>query len=244
MRVSEILSSISNLFLERYCIFCEVPGAFLCRDCEESVPFIKDHHCLVCGKPFPDLYIDTNFIKPHPCQDCLQHPPCYDLHRSLLSYEGVAKDLVHQLKYHGQFWVKRFYEQYLENLKNLFRDVDLIIPIPLHLKRLQKRGYNQSQILAEAWSQILNQPLKKNILLRTKNTVPQIHLDIEERQNNLKQAFAIYHAEEIEGKNILLVDDVHTTGATLNMASRELKKVGVKSVFATSLAIVPSETCF
>jgi ComF family protein len=156
-----------------------------------------------------------------------------------MSFEGVARDLVHNLKYKGGFWIRKFYADHLDRLKGEFSDTDMIVPIPLHRTRLVSRGFNQSAVLAGAWREVLRKPLSLSALSRQIDTVTQTGLTRQQRGANLKGAFQVGKADQIIGKKILLVDDVHTTGATLNAASRVLKKAGAAVVFATSLAVVP-----
>lgn len=239
MRLAKIVTNLTRFIWEEFCIFCETPGSFVCEDCESALPFVRESYCTICGRPFPNVGVYAISIPLHPCGHCLKAKPAYDKHRALMIFEGVARDLVHNLKYKGEFWIRKFYADHLDRLKGEFSDVDAIVPIPLHRTRLASRGFNQSAVLAGAWREVLCKPLSLSLLSRRSETVTQTGLTREQRIANLKDAFQAGPLDEIVGKKILLIDDVHTTGATLNAASRILKKAGAAAVLATTLAVVP-----
>jgi ComF family protein len=175
----------------------------------------------------------------HPCADCLRVAPFYDAHRSLLIFDELAQKLVHALKYAAEFWVGRFYRERLPGLTGEFKAIDVIVPVPLHADRLRERGYNQSLVLARSWRVILNRPVAHDALVRVKNTASQTGLSRAERRRNLQDAFAARVPANVRGRNVLLVDDVHTTGATLSAAAKALKTAGAVGVTAATLAVVP-----
>lgn len=239
LHIKEIFSRIQRFIWDEFCIVCNAPGNFVCATCTSHLPFVNGSCCTICGVPFPHLGDGVSPVSAHPCGDCLKKNPHYDKHRALMSYTGVAKDLVHALKYHGEFWIRRYYTSCLDRIKNKFTDTDVIMPLPLHNQRLRERGFNQSQLLAEAWRDGLHKPILLKTLVRSKNTAPQTGFDREVRLKNLRGAFAVNDRDAIKGKTILLVDDVHTTGSTLSMASFALKRAGAEKVCATTLAVVP-----
>lgn len=239
MRLSEMFANLTRFIWEEFCIFCATPGRFVCADCESALPFVSESYCTICGRPFPNVGVYAVPIPPHPCGHCLKNAPAYDKHRALMSFEGVARDLVHNLKYKGEFWIRKFYADRVTRLKDEFADADVIVPIPLHRSRLAARGYNQSLVLAGAWREVLCKPLSLALLTREVDTVTQTGLTRAQRTENLKTAFRAGASRDMAGKKILLVDDVHTTGSTLNAASRALKKAGAHAVYATTLAVVP-----
>ena len=169
----------------------------------------------------------------------------YDQHRSLFLFNDLTKKIIHALKYNNQFWVRRFLQPYMQEFcvrpdnAALLEATDIIIPIPLHKKKLKERGFNQSLLIAKNWQKIIKLPLEKNTLIRQLHTGTQTGLKKTERKQNLKNAFMIKNSNPIINKNILLIDDVHTTGTTLNEAARRLKNHGAKQVMALTIAIVP-----
>ncbi|MBU0506072.1 MAG: ComF family protein [bacterium] len=224
-----------NLFFPKYCVCCHAIGDPLCSECRQKIHFIEKAFCPICGTPFLSG-------QSRPCGACTTKPPFYDRHFALFVFDSFSKKIIHDLKYHAGFWTKHVFqplyrEAYLELLNKELNNIDYIIPIPLHKTKLAKRGYNQSLFLAKTWQKILKKKLLVNTLMRCANTPSQTGLSRLERTKNLKGAFLTNGAVCFENKNVLLVDDVHTTGATLNEASKTLKKAGAHMVFASTLAI-------
>ena len=227
------------IFWQKFHIHTKTPGPYLSESEIEPLLISKGNFCSLCCIPFPQDFREDSLRQVHLCGACLKKRPIYDLHRSLFRYEGGIRDLIHAFKYKHAFWVRHFFGDFFSILKEEFREAQMIFPIPLSRKRFYKRGYNQSQLLAELWSQILEIPLSSKILARKKSTRFQFGLDSKEREKNLKLAFEVKDETFVRDKILLLVDDIHTTGATLNEASRCLKKHGAKKVLATTLAVTP-----
>ena len=156
------------------------------------------------------------------------------------NYQDEVKNLIHQLKY--QSWtrlekpIRCLVETYLKNLASQFKNY-LVVPIPLHKTRQRERGFNQAELIGKIISENLNLPLEKNILTRTKETKSQTDFkDWEQRKNNLVGAFRVIRPEAVAGKNIILVDDVYTSGATINEAIKILRLSDAKKIIAFVLA--------
>jgi ComF family protein len=223
---------------ERFLIFC--------KGCWEKVELIKDSICSCCGKPFESknsFESAPNFL----CGRCREGFYHFDKARAIGKYEGVLKEAIHQFKYKATWTGKgkprlgRHLSEWLAD--HLSSDLklssfDLIIPIPLHKNRKRWRGFNQSEVLAKFLGQRYRVPLNTFHLYRGKETRPQIELSGDERTQNVQGAFGIRDAKELEGKKIILVDDVFTTGATVNESSRVLKKAEVKEILVLTLARV------
>lgn len=154
------------------------------------------------------------------------------------SKEGKVQHLIHELKYKGNAEAGVFLGQELgKTLKTapLFQDIDYLIPVPLHPKREKKRGYNQSLMIAKGVSEITGIPIGESFLVRSVNTATQTHKSKEERWNNVKDIFEVRHAAQLEGKYVLLIDDVLTTGATLEACALKLSGIpGVTVSCATA----------
>lgn len=150
------------------------------------------------------------------------------------AYEGTIKEIIHSFKYRHKIKLGKLLSELMLNFIQEYRlpltQCDYIIPIPLSLTRLREREFNQAQIIAADISRALKIPLLSNALIRGRHSRPQAELSREERLNNLKGAFAIKDKEELNGKDILLIDDVLTTGATASEAAGVLKKAGANSV--------------
>ena len=235
--MASFLKEALLLIFPQSCLLCQKPGAFLCDDCRPRLSFIASEHCPVCGVPF----ISSSTC--HLCVNCFSNPPHYDKHRSLLVYDNVSKTLIHDLKYRAGFWLCDFFDIHIKTIaSSLFtpaeiQSIDCVLPVPLHNSKLASRGYNQSLLLAKRWARFLNKPLLTNVLWRQQSTMPQTGMNRKGRIHNLKDAFGLKNTDLCYGRIVLLVDDVHTTGTTLNEAAKVLKRAGVNSVYATTLAM-------
>jgi len=164
----------------------------------------------------------------------MKKEPPFRYARSYGIYEGGLEEAIKQLKYHG---IKRLASPLSELLlKTSLPDVDAIIPVPLHGKRLRERGFNQSALIAKGISKRLHRPLLINTLIRTRYTTPQVNLTAREREKNIKGAFSVIDGEDIQGKDIMLIDDVFTTGATVRECSKVLRKAGAGNIYVITLA--------
>lgn len=232
--IKKTFTAVISNFLPAFCVVCKRPGAMLCQACRPLLKRIENSFCLICGIPF------SGSASPHPCQRCLDRKPYYDKHRSVFDFNDPVKKLIHGFKYQGAFWMRRFITPYFESLAGEVAGAELIIPIPLHKKRLRERGFNQSLLLSQTWSRILNKPCENDVLVRLLHTPTQTGLKKSQRQKNLKNAFRVTDTSRIKNRKILLVDDVHTTGVTLNIAAKTLKRGGAAQVHAATIAIVSS----
>jgi ComF family protein len=156
------------------------------------------------------------------------------------SKAGIVQKLIHQIKYKGQKEAAKeiagWYGYQLKSESELIKEIDVIIGVPLHKSRLQQRGYNQADWIAEGLSEALNVPARTDILIRKRFKESQTRKNRLERWENVKTVFAVPNPEEIEGKNIVIVDDVLTTGSTIEACAIELLRAGCKSVGVLTLA--------
>ena len=205
----------------------------ICQACRERLAFIKTPLCPICGIPFAGAGGD------HICGECRIHPPHFDSARAHLLYEGAGRDLIHSFKYSYKTHLRRpLGLLLLEGLNEflLSQAADLIIPVPLHRTRLRSRGFNQALLLCGVVSARLSVPVLPNGLVRTRPTQPQVDLSAAERKNNVKGAFAVRNPHHVKGGKILLLDDVMTTGSTVDECARELKKSGASEVIVVTVA--------
>jgi ComF family protein len=201
--------------------------------------FITPPYCKKCGLPHLSLkQDDTSSQKQHLCASCLEHPPHFDTHRSVLIYDDASKMLVLKFKHQDHGHLVKTFTPWLSRILSEFQDIDIIIPVPLHYKRLLYRRYNQAALIAKDLAVHDGIIYRGDILKRIRATASQGHKSPKERATNVKGAFKVKekHRPLIEGKNILLVDDVYTTGATLNACSLSLKKSGAAKVHCLSVA--------
>lgn len=203
----------------------------VCESCWYGIPLIGDQHCVRCGVPSNG--------QPDGCAHCASLKWSFRYTRVLAPFEDTARQLIHALKYRR----KRSLGPRLGGLLAAalrddvrFGRVDLVLPVPLHRARLKERGYNQSDLLARSLGEALGKPVLADALIRTRNTSAQTQLNAQERRANVAGAFRVRHPEQVAGKHLAVVDDVLTTGATLDACSQALLAAGAQSVFAVVVA--------
>ena len=236
--VKQFLGALLDVILPPTCHICRsfIPDAdtlHICPDCRERLPLVTSPICSLCGVPYTGIGAD------HYCSVCSLHPPCYDYARAHFLYEGPIRDLIHTFKYNRHTHLRHPLALLtLEGIHKELTDFEphLIIPVPLHRSRLRQRGFNQAVLLGKVLARHLSLPLIPDALTRTRATEPQIELSAAERRENVKGAFAVKKPERIAGKRILLLDDVMTTGSTMNECAKELKKAGAAAVVAVTTA--------
>lgn len=206
----------------------------LCGRCFADLRKISPPLCPVCGRPFVSRSIES-----HVCGECAERPPFYESRSAPYLYEGALRKAIHHFKYQGKSGYAPFLGQLLADfaLARVGKRQDSItVPVPLHPKRLRERGYNQSLLLAKPVSVALQIPLDYLSLVRKRWSPPQTGLGKRQRRKNVTKAFDVVNNERVKGKRVLLIDDVATTGHTLNECSRALRRAGCKSVSCLVLA--------
>jgi ComF family protein len=232
-----LLNHALDLFFPPQCLHCEalVPThGTLCLTCWQQVQFIADPICLCCGHPF-DYALGDGAL----CGNCLRDKPPYARARSMFRYDDTSRVLVLKLKYQDQLHLAGIYGTWLAKAgREIIIGSDFIVPVPLYYWRFVGRRYNQAALLAHALGKECGLPVIPDALLRMRATESQSGLTHSQRHTNVKGAFDANsnHAPAIKGKNILLVDDVMTTGATLSECTRCLLNNGVLSVNVLTLA--------
>lgn len=205
----------------------------ICSACRERLLPIASPLCVVCGMPYVGAGED------HTCGTCVTSHHHYDAARAALEYEGVSRDLIHAFKYRSKTHLSR--PLALLTIERLTGFVsswspDLIIPVPLHRKRLRSRGFNQAVLLGAIFSSHWKIPLDRHNLRRIRWTEPQVNLPAHDRRSNVKGAFCIQDAARVQGRRVLLVDDVLTTGSTVEECAAMLKGVGSAEVIVITVA--------
>jgi ComF family protein len=227
-----------NLFFPPLCHVCRtyIPDAgelHICHGCRELMPATAVPICTLCGIPFAGAGND------HVCGSCSRVPPRFDAARAALAYEGASRDLIHAFKYRNKTHLRRPLALLtLERLSGfiLSRRPDLIMPVPLHRKKLASRGFNQALLLGEIISQRLEIPLGRRTLRRIRWTEPQVNLSAGDRRANVKGAFEVHGNAVVKGSRVLLLDDVLTTGSTAEECGRVLKAAGAADVTVITVA--------
>ena len=204
----------------------------ICSACRERLLPIDSPLCVVCGIPYVGAGED------HICGGCATSRCHYDAARAALVYEGISHDLIHAFKYRNKTHLCRPLALLtIERLAGFVsaRSPDLIIPVPLHRKRLRSRGFNQAVLLGNIFSDFWKIPLDRHNLRRIRWTEPQVNLSAHERRSNVKGAFYVQHPSQVSGRRVLLVDDVLTTGSTVEECAAVLKKAGAVEVIVVTV---------
>ena len=230
--VENLGRSVLDFVFPLRCPGCNKKGTWFCEDCLGKLSFLETFSCAVCGK---------NAIKG------ITHPSCqgrYTLDRmvSVYQYKGAIRKAIHWLKYKEVTGLAKILSDLMvEEVRELgieFGPETIIIPVPLHWRRAWDRGFNQAELLARPFGKSFNLEVRDDLLRRARNTEFQTKLKWDERQANVSGAFAVPEKkkEEVKGRDFLLIDDVRTTGATLNACANALKRAGAYYVWALTLA--------
>ena len=218
-----------NLAFPGHCAACGEPlsaDTLLCDQCQSQITPLPEPCCPVCANPLPR----GRSICPH----CQTWRPAFDQARTIAPHEGPLAQALHNLKYNKSLWVGPKLAGYicLHAPLDWLSRAQIIAPVPLHTLRLMKRGFNQALILNSLLTKKLPAKVVPNLLQRTRNTASQVNLDLALRRQNVARAFALKKRGErlVAGKNVLLLDDVLTTGSTLHECAKILKKAGAARV--------------
>lgn len=236
----EFFLAIVDYIFPNSCLACHSididSKSFFCHDCWKNLIFIQKPFCDMCGIPFSfeEKGVEKGAIL---CEHCHKSKPDFDKARCLFVYNETIKKSILMLKHYDQTQYAKPFGlllcQYIEKEK---LDFDVIVPIPLHWMRLLKRQFNQSALIAKHISNITKKPVDFGCLKRIRNTPSQDKKSRIQRIVNMENSFKVFDGESIQNKKILLIDDVMTTGSTLDQAARALKEADVKAVLCLSIA--------
>lgn len=233
-----LLSAVMDLVYPRCCVTCGhrvgEGSRHICWDCAAGFHLVEEPYCSRCGDPV-DGRVENVFL----CSACRRHPPHFDLARSALRYRGGLRRAIHAFKYSrvcclsGDFtrWLAACYRMHYAGVR-----VDAVACVPLHGRRQRDRTYNQAGLLARDLARELRVPYAARCLRRVRPTESQTHLNARQRRANVRGAFFVGDAGWVEGRRWLLVDDIMTTGATVNECARVLKRAGAASVHVLTVA--------
>jgi ComF family protein len=237
--VIKVLSGIADLIFPPRCLTCgvllEMHGPLpFCLPCTEALSFIDSPLCLTCGAPFAGVETGD-----HLCGECLATDRPYAIARSVGRYQGTLLKAIHLFKYRGRTGIGKALGRVMADFACGIWDMkvfSLIMPVPLHRKRLKERGFNQAVILAREIADRFSLPLDFMTLRRNVYTEPQVALGREERKKNVSGAFGVTKPGKVSGRRILLVDDVFTTGSTLTECAAALMQAHAEAVVVLTLA--------
>ena len=226
---------VGNVIFPPTCLLCDTAteaSSTVCTECFHAMQMISDPYCERCAQPF-EYVMDWSDA---PCTACQHTTPAYDAARAVWRYDAVSTRLIRKLKYADQTHLAPYLARIMcAQGAALVKRASIIAPVPLHPRRLLHRRYNQSMLLARETPHVTLIP---ELLKRTRHTPPQMTLSQSERQRNVIDAFAVHpsYIQAVNGASILLIDDVITTGATLNACASMLKEAGAAWVGVLVLA--------
>ena len=227
-QLTKLKGRVVDFLFPQWCVGCGKEGKFICDSCRRSLPWVMPPLCPKCGKPQSSGTL---------CPTCVSWQAEIDGIRSPFRFDGVMRQAIHQLKY-------RNLRALAEPMAKLLNDYlatypipgEVLVPVPLHRKRLRERGYNQSSLLAKELGKLTDLPVVDNCLIRQKHAPPQTRSStVEERRSNVAGAF-VCRDHRLQDKQVLLIDDVSTSGATLDACAAALKAIGATSVWGLVLA--------
>ena len=203
----------------------------ICKECREKYPYIAEPRCMCCGKPLTDVSEEY-------CYDCSRQKHFFIDGRSLWVHKDAVESTVYAMKYqnrriYGQTFGKEMAEHFASYLWE--RKITLLVPVPLHSGRKRKRGFNQAEIVAKVLSENTGIRMDTGVIRRIKATSPQKELGDKGRKLNIRGAFAA--RKSVKGEKIVLIDDIYTTGSTVDEAARVLKKAGAENVYFLTVSI-------
>ncbi|KUK10896.1 MAG: Phosphoribosyltransferase [Clostridia bacterium 41_269] len=209
-----------------------VKNAEICVVCRKELEYWtqKYNECDICGH-----FISQKGV----CDQCSHERPPFIMARAIGPYRGILKEALYNLKFRGDrklaVTLGRILGKKLRTSLKL-RNIDYVVPVPMHNKRLKERGFNQSILIAREVAREIRRPIIENILQKKVNTVPQVQLSLNQRKTNPVNSFKVKDAEIVKNKVVLLIDDVFTTGTTVAECARELLKAGAEEVYVGTVA--------
>lgn len=231
--MKKIGTALLDLLYPKRCCFCgKISRKALCETCRKKVIYVEEPRCKKCGKPI-------RFQEDEYCHDCRRHLFFYEQGKSVWLHKEPVSTSIYQFKYHNKRYFAAYYAQELYRLYGDWMKrchIEVIIPVPLHKKRRRKRGYNQAEVLAKELSKRSHIKVNKKAVVRVGETTPQKTLGRGQRKRNLKDAFLVTKHWERE-KNVLIVDDIYTTGSTIDALAEKLREKGAEKVWFLTISI-------
>lgn len=239
--ITGLVGALLDFIYPPLCLGCgreERPGPLvlgLCLPCRGRLKRLPDRLCAGCGRPLPAAALPDGYL----CGGCRKRPPAFDRLRAVWSYQPPAEQVIRALKFGRlDFLGSHLADEIWHRLGGELRQTEAVVPVPLHWRRQMRRGYNQAERIARPLARRLGRPLVQ-ALRRARPTPPQARLERSRRRGNLRRAFRPRRCSAIRDRAVLLVDDVATTGATLDQAAAALRRGGAASVLALAAARTP-----
>lgn len=227
-----------DLLIPRSCVHCAQvvdggPYQYLCSSCARQIHFCNPPACKTCGYPYFGSITST-----HKCPHCAELDPVFENGKTLFLARGPGRSLLHSLKYHQGFYVLKDLARMLQEIPHFraFLRGAILVPVPLHPTKIRERSFNQSECIAQTLLKNSEALAVQSILERQEFTDSQTQLDRQERLQNVKNAFALSTtARLMKNKHYIIVDDVFTTGSTLNACARTLRAAGITHLRAVAI---------
>jgi len=238
----KFLGGLVDILYPARCLACKTPllqtasiDNIVCTKCWATVKRNLPPFCSRCGR-----HLEKNNLAKNVCPSCLRNHFHFDRAFSPCLYEGTIKELLHQFKYKGKDYLagllSRPMLEFIKEYRLPLEYLDLVIPVPLHNSKLREREFNQAQVLGISIAREFSKEIRTDILVRRRHTKSQAELEMGARLTNVKKCFSVTRPDALKNKNVLLIDDVLTTGATCSEAALALKEAGAGIVFALTLA--------
>lgn len=234
MIIYEIINGVLDMVFPSRCAVCDqvLPWGQrdICLECKANIQYLGNQVCFRCGKKVRE--------EEEYCYDCRRRKHEFDQGRALFSYEFIRPSL-YRFKYAGRKEYARFYAKSIA--KEFISQTQIwqpqaLLPVPIHPARRKKRGYNQAEEIAKELGRIWNLPVVTNLIYRTKNTRPMKEIVGTDRQNNLKKAFKL-GTNDVKLNTIIIIDDIYTTGSTIDAVAGECRKAGIKNIYFITVSV-------
>ena len=238
------ISIIKNIISQPRCAFCDdvldiKTSDYVCEKCKADLPYVKGETCDICGRTLYTGYMDTV------CHDCKTEKIYFIKNISAFEYKDNVKEAIRRMKFTAlEIWIARELGKILaKKVKEQYGDIrfDMIVPVPISQINYIKRKFNQATEIALPIRRAINVPVNDNVLKKIRHTKQQSSLGHKERKANVKGAYKVFHPDDICDKIILLIDDVYTTGSTINECAKTLKKAGAMSIYTATVSITGKE---
>jgi competence protein ComFC len=218
-----------DLLFPKWCLGCGREGNYLCPACREQLTAIVPPACAICGRPLAGG---------GPCPNCAGLALATDGIRAPFLFGGLIRRAVHEFKYNNLRGLAPVLASFLNDyVRENGIQADVLVPVPLHQRRLRERGYNQAALLARELGRLTGGPVMNDVLVRTRHTAPLARTaDVEDRRARVRHAFAA-RGGRVTGKSVILIDDVSTSGATMSAAAAALKAAGAATVSGLAVAL-------
>lgn len=230
-----ILKELTDCFYPPRCPLCDEilsPGEQVCPSCKKEVCPVSEPVCKKCGKPMED-------VRREYCSDCAQRKHTYKQGKAVFVYKAGIKKSMYRFKYSNRREYAAFYAKCAAKIHGEWirkKRVEVIVPVPMYIGKMRRRGYNQAEVFARALGKEMDIPVDAKIVRRVRNTTPQKELSNQERQRNLKKAFQLTH-DIVKYSQILLVDDIYTTGSTMDAVADTLLSGGAVDIYCICISI-------